>query len=84
VGEHLLSAFEIGDDAADERSANGDVAALAAKHLARLEPECDDLVRHLVNGDERRFVEDDTAAFDGDDRARRAQVDRHRIGDQLF
>ena len=84
MGEHLFRPLKIADDAADQRRLHDDIAALAAGHVGGLLAEGDDLLGHLVDRDERRLVQHDTAALDGDDRACRAEVDRHRIGDQFF
>ena len=84
MGEHLFCPFKIGDDAADQRRLNDHVAAFAASHFSCLLSRSDDLLSHLVDRDERRFVEHDAAAFDGDDGAGRAEVDRHRIGNKFF
>ena len=56
MGEHLFGAFKIGDDTADERCPDGDIATLAASHLSGLEAICDYLVGHLIDRDERRFI----------------------------
>ena len=84
MGEHLFGPLKIADDAADQRRLHGDVAAFAAGHLGGFLAKSDDLFGHLVDRDQRRLVQDDAAALDGNDRACRAEVDRHRIGDQFF
>ena len=44
MGEHLFGTLKIADDAADQRSLDDDVAALAAAHFGGFLAEGDDLL----------------------------------------
>ena len=84
VSEHPLGTFKVGNDAADQRSFDRHITSFAAAHLGCLKAKGDDLLGHLIDRDERRFVEHDAAALDRNDSTRGAEVDRHRVGDQFF
>jgi hypothetical protein len=83
VVEHVLRPLEVGDDAVHERRDERHVARLAALHLVCLAPDGDGLARQAVDGHDRRLVHHDAAPAHGDDRRRRAHVDRHRVRDQI-
>jgi hypothetical protein len=84
MGKHFFGAFKIRDHAADQRCADNDIAAFAAGHICGLLPERDDLFGQFVDRHKRRLIEHDTAILDRDDRAGGSEVDRHRIGHELF
>jgi hypothetical protein len=54
--------FEVGDDAVLHRLDGDDVAGSAAQHLLGVAPDSFDLAVHLVDGDDRRFVDHDALA----------------------
>ena len=74
VSEHLLGDVEIGDDAVTEWAGGADRRRCAADHGSRLLADGEDLIRQLVDGDDRRLEEDDPFTAHEDDRVRRAQV----------
>jgi hypothetical protein len=68
---------EVGDDAVLQRPDRLDRAGRAAEHPLRLDADRVHLAGALVDRDDRRLGEDDSAAADVDERVRRTEVDGH-------
>src|SRR5215212_2755220 len=83
VVQHRPRSLKIGNDAVNQRSDDSDIARLTPLHLVRFVADRDNFACDLVDCDYRGLVNYNTAAADGDDRARRAHIDRHRIGDEV-
>jgi hypothetical protein len=79
VGEHLLGALEIADHSSGKWCPYDDITAFAAGHIGGFLAERNYLLGDFIDSDERRLVQHNTAALDGNDGARRPKVDRHRI-----
>ena len=84
MGKHLFGTFKVRNHAAGERRLDDHVTAFATGQLGGFESESDDLFGQFVDGDQRRFVQHNAAALDGNDSAGRTEIDRHRIGNELF
>ena len=76
VGEHLLGDFEVGDDAVLHGADGHNVARGAAHHLLGLPAHGFHLAGGLIDGNDRRFVDDDAFAVGKDQRVRGTQVNR--------
>ena len=81
--EELARALEVGDDAVNERGDQSHVARLPTEHVVCLLTEGDGLARQLVDGDDSWLVYDDAATAHGDDDRGRADVNRHRVRDEV-
>ena len=84
VIQHRARSFEVSNDAVDQRRDHCDVARFATLHLVRFIADRDNLARHLVDCNHRRFVDNHTTPAHGDDRACRTHVNRHRIGNEVL
>ena len=76
VVQHLLGLLEVGDHTVLHRLDRHDVARRAAEHLLGLLADCFDLIRVLVDRDDRRFVDDNPFAVREDKCVGGSQVDR--------
>ena len=76
VGQHLLGDLEVGDDAVLHRLDRHDVAGRAAEHVLGFLADGLDPAVDLVDGHDRRLVDDDALAARVDAGVGRAQVDR--------
>jgi hypothetical protein len=74
-----LAELEVGDHPVAQRADGVDCARRAAEHLLGQGPDCrparKDTVGAVLDGDHRRFVQDDPIALDGNERVRSAQID---------
>jgi hypothetical protein len=75
VVEHLLSDFEVGDDAVLHGLDGDDVARGAAKHVLGFLADCFHFAGVLVDGDDGGLVDDDAFAGREDEGVGCAQVD---------
>src|SRR5439155_25555270 len=77
VTQHLLGDVEVGDHTVLQRADRGDRPRRAPEHPLRLDPDRVNLAGPLVDGDDRRFREDDAPTAHVDERVRGPEVDRH-------
>src|SRR5689334_4695550 len=77
VAEHLLGDVEVGDHAVLQRADRGDRPRRAAEHAFCLDTDGVHLAGALVDRDDGRLGEHDSAPTDVHERVRRAQVDGH-------
>ena len=64
AAEHEFRGVEVGDDAVFERADGLDVRVCLLVHLAGLLSDCDEFSGVDVEGDDRRFVDDDLPVID--------------------
>ncbi len=78
--QHLFRNLEIGNDAVFHRPNGDDVAGRAAEHLFSIAADGLDLIRYLVDRDDRRLADDDAAALGINKRIGGSQIDREIAG----
>ena len=76
VLQHLLRHLKVGDNAVLHRADRNNVARCAAKHLLCVAAYGLDLIRDLVDRNDRRFRDDDAATLCVNERIGRAEIDR--------
>jgi len=74
VVQHPLGHLEVGDDAVLHGPDGDNVARRAAQHLLGFLADRFHFTGHLVDGDNRRLVDDDALALGVDQRVGRAQI----------
>ena len=75
VVQHALGHFEIGDDAVFHGPDRDDIARRAADHFLRFLADGFNLAVVLVDGDNRRLVNDNAFAFRVNKRVRGSEID---------
>ena len=82
VAEHLLGGLEVGDHAVPHRADGGDAAGRPPEHLFGIAADSFDLVVHVVDRHDRRFVENDAGAAREHAGVGGTQVNRQVVGEE--
>ena len=81
VLKHLLSHFEIRDDAVFHWPDRDDVPGRAAEHVFSFTADCFDLIGNFVDSNDGRFRDDNAASFRVNKRIRGTEVNRKVAGE---
>ena len=81
VLDHLLGDIDVGDDAVAKRADGFDLVGRLAHHQLGVVADGLDLLDPVdgLDGDDRRLVQDDSAAADVDQRIGGPEIDRHVV-----
>src|SRR4051812_21988103 len=82
ISQHFLRDREVRNDSIFHRTYRDDVSRRAAKHVLGLLTYGFNLVRHLIDGDDGWFVNDNPATFGIDKSIRSTQINRQVAGKQ--